>query len=143
MSVRQVSVFLENKAGRLAEVSKLLGAAGINIRALSVADTSDYGILRLIVDDPAKAVEALVRQGFSASETEVIAVEVPDKPGGLGYVLEVLEVKGVNVEYMYAFVAKASEDALVIFRVGTPEEARQVLREAGINVIPAEKLYTL
>ncbi|NLY55770.1 MAG: ACT domain-containing protein [Firmicutes bacterium] len=143
MSVRQVSVFLENKAGRLAEVSKLLGAAGINIRALSVADTSDYGILRLIVNDPAKAVETLVQHGFSASETEVIAVEVPDKPGGLGFVLEVLEAKGINVEYMYAFVAKASEDALVIFRVSEPAEAKQILHAAGINVIPAEKLYTL
>lgn len=143
MSVQQVSVFLENKAGRLAEVSKLLSKAGINIRALSVADTSDYGILRLIVDEPQKAVDALVAEGFSASQTQVLAVEVADHPGGLAHVLEVLESAGVNVEYMYAFVQKASDDALVIFRVGQPGEAEKVLVGADINVIPASKLYQL
>ncbi|MBO8126248.1 MAG: ACT domain-containing protein [Firmicutes bacterium] len=143
MSVQQVSVFLENKAGRLAEVSRILGKAGINIRALSVADTSDYGILRLIVDDPGRAVEVLLEKGFSASETEVLAVEVPDEPGGLAQVLEVLEADGVNVEYMYAFVEKASDDALVIFRVSEPSRARAILSQQGINVIPAEKLYRL
>lgn len=143
MGVQQVSIFLENKAGRLAEVSRILGQGNINIRALSVADTKDYGILRIIVDDPARTVELLVEHGFSASQTEVIAVEVPDHPGGLAEVLEILQAEKINVEYMYAFVEKASDDALVIFRVGDPNQATAVLAAAGINVIPAENLYQL
>ena len=104
MKVEQISVFLENKAGRLAEVTRVLGEAGINIRALSLADTTDFGILRLIVDQYDKAREILKDKGFTVGKTEVVAVEVPDRPGGLGLVLQILAASGVNVEYMYAFV---------------------------------------
>ena len=102
MKVKQISVFLENKSGRLAEVTRTLGKHDINIRALSIADTTDFGILRLIVNKPADANRILREEGFMVSETEVIAVDVPDRPGGLADVLEMLGKVGVNIEYLYA-----------------------------------------
>lgn len=143
MSVRQISIFLENRAGRLFEVCKVLGENGINIRALSIADTTDFGILRLIVNDPARAMQVLRQAEFVVSETEVIAVEVPDRPGGLAQVLEVMKGEGLNIEYMYAFVQKASQDALVIMRVEDVDHATRVLREKGVGVLDAERVYTL
>ncbi len=104
MKVEQISVFLENKAGRLAEVTRSLGEAGINIRALSLADTTDFGILRLIVDNYDAAREMLKSKGFTVGKTEVVAIEVPDHPGGLAQVLNTLAQANINVEYMYAFV---------------------------------------
>lgn len=100
---KQISVFLENKAGRLAHVTRVLGEAGINIRALSIADTSDFGILRIIVNDPEKAYRILKEADFTVSETEVIAVQVPDSPGGLATVLEQMSDADLNIEYLYAF----------------------------------------
>ena len=117
MKVKQISVFLENKSGRLAEVTRTLGRNDINIRALSIADTTDFGILRLIVNKPEEANHALRQGGFMVSETEVIAVDVPDRPGGLADVLEILGQASVNIEYLYAFIGQTSQDALVIFRV--------------------------
>jgi hypothetical protein len=104
MKVEQISIFLENKAGRLAEVTRILGEGGINIRALSLADTSDFGILRLIVNDHEKAKKILKEHGFTVGRTEVVAVEVEDRPGGLSSILQILYEAGINVEYMYAFV---------------------------------------
>src|SRR5512136_1876896 len=101
---KQISVFLENKSGRLAEVTRVLGDAGINIRALSLADTSDFGILRLIVNNCEKAREELKQRGFTVSKREVVAVEVPDRPGGLSQILQILDGAAINVDYMYAFV---------------------------------------
>src|SRR5512141_2329094 len=123
MKVEQISVFLENKAGRLAEVTRVLGEAGINIRALSLADTTDFGILRLIVDQYDKAREILKDKGFTVGKTEVVAVEVPDRPGGLGLVLQILATAGVNVEYMYAFVQHSGKNAVIIFRFDNLEQA--------------------
>ncbi|MDI3280932.1 MAG: ACT domain-containing protein [Bacillota bacterium] len=143
MQVKQLSIFLENRAGRLAEVTRTLGQHGINIRALSIADTSEFGILRLIVNQPDRAVQVLREAGFAVSITEVIAVEVPDRPGGLARVLEALREGGHNIEYLYAFVEKASEDALVIMRVEDIPGAVQTLRQAGISVLPAEQVYAL
>jgi hypothetical protein len=100
---KQISVFLENKAGRLSHVTRVLGEAGINIRALSIADTSDFGILRIIVSDPEKAYRILKEANFTVSETEVIAVQVPDSPGGLATVLEQMSDANLNIEYLYAF----------------------------------------
>ncbi len=143
MEVRQISVFLENKAGRLAKVTRLLGEQGINIRALSIADTTDFGILRMIVNDPGRAEQLLRDAGFAVTTTGVLAVEVPDRPGGLAGVLEVLEQAGMNIEYAYAFVEKASPDALVLIRVEDLPKAVKVLTAAGVSVLPGKRVYAL
>ena len=143
MKVEQISIFIENKSGRLAEVTRVLGEAGVNIRALSLADTSDFGILRLIVDktDPAKT--ALKEHGFTVNKTEVVAVEVPDRPLGLFGILQILDRAGVNVEYMYAFVERCGDNAVIIFRFDYPEEAISVLLENGVAVLKGERVYTM
>lgn len=143
MKVKQLSIFMENRAGRLAEVVRLLGEAKINIRALSLADTSDFGILRLIVNNVDQAVKVLRDSGHTVSLTDVVAVEVPDRPGGLASVLEPLRAAGVNVEYMYAFVEKATDKAVVIFRFESAEAALKALNKAGISVLPAETVSKL
>ena len=143
MKVEQISIFLENKSGRLAEVTRLLGEGGINIRALTLADTTDFGILRLIVNDNAKALKLLKKEGFTVGKTEVVAIEVPDRPGGLAEILERLGEAGVNVEYMYAFVEKSGDDAVVIFRFDDPEQAVGLLQESGVTIIPEDKVYSL
>ncbi|GHV51383.1 amino acid-binding protein [Deltaproteobacteria bacterium] len=134
MKLEQLSIFLENKAGRLAEVTDVLAKAGINIRALSLADTTDFGILRIIVNDQEKAKKFLREAGFAVSLTPVIAVEVPHKPGGLNAVLQLLGKRDVNVEYMYAFLQK-EDNAVLIFRVNRLDLAMEVLAEAGITVL--------
>jgi hypothetical protein len=143
MRVEQISVFLENKAGRLAEVARILSEARINIRALSLADTSDFGILRLIVNDNAKAKEALKQQGFTVGKTDVVAVEVEDRPGGLHKILDILNKAGVNVEYMYAFVQQSGSNAVIIFRFDHLDEAVKVLQANGVTVIEGDKLYAM
>jgi hypothetical protein len=141
MKVEQISIFIENKSGRLAEVSRILGEAGINIRALSLADTSDFGILRLIVNDREKAQAVLKENGFTVSKTEVVAVEVPDRPGGLAAILQTLDSERINVEYMYAFVERCGENAVIIFRFDETEKAITILRGKGFNILPGEHLY--
>lgn len=141
MRVKQISVFLENKSGRLAAVMRVLGQRGVNIRALSIADTSDFGILRLIVSDPQTAYVTLKSEGFSASSTDVIAVEVPDKPGGLAGVLDAMEGSGVNIEYMYAFCTRRSDDALVILRMEEVDLAIEELQRHGFRVLHADEVY--
>jgi len=143
MKVQQISVFLENKSGRLATLTDVLGKAGINIRALSIADTSDFGILRLIVSQPQEALRVLKDIGFTVSMTDVIAVEVQDKPGGLAAVLKVLNSAGINIEYLYAFLEKSSNDALVVFRVEQVEEAIDLLTKNNINILKGEEVYKL
>lgn len=143
MRVKQISVFLENKAGRLWELTETLKAKGLNIRALSLADTTDFGILRLIVNRPDEAFAALKEKGFSAAATEVLAVEVPDRPGGLSGVLKVLADGGVNVEYMYAFVEKKAGNAAVVLRVEEIERAASALSAAGVTILKAEDVYRL
>jgi hypothetical protein len=143
MRVEQISVFLENKAGRLSEVTGILAEAGINIRALSLADTSDFGILRLIVNDNVKAVEVLKQHGFTVGKTDVVAVEVDDRPGGLHRILQVLYRANVNVEYMYAFVQQSGNNAVIIFRFDNLDEAVKVLAENGVKVIAGEQLYAM
>ena len=143
MKVKQLSIFMENRAGRMAEIARQLGEARINIRALSLADTSDFGILRLIVHDVDRAMKILKDSGHTVSLTEVVAVEVPDSPGGLASVLEPLRDGSVNVEYMYAFVEKATDKAVVIFRFEDVDAAVKVLAKAKISVLPAEMVYKL
>jgi hypothetical protein len=143
MRVEQISVFLENKAGRLAEVTRILSEAKINIRALSLADTSDFGILRLIVNDNDKAKEVLSRHGFTVGKTDVVAVEVEDRPGGLYKILDVLFRASINVEYMYAFVQQSGDNAVIIFRFDNLEEAVKVLTANGVTVINGSKVYKM
>jgi hypothetical protein len=139
--VEQVSVFLQNTTGRLAQLTRALGDAGINMRALMVADTSEFGVVRIICDTPRRAVQVLDDAGFGASLTEVLAVEVPDRPGGLADVLEALQADGINVEYAYCFVEPTGSAAIDILRVDEPDRARQALARAGIALADRVKLY--
>ncbi len=143
MEIKQVSIFIENKKGRLADVTKTLADNGINIRALSLAETTDFGILRLIVNDPDRCQQVLSDAGFSARETEVIAVEVPDTPGGLADVLAVFDKAGINVEYMYAFVEKSQDNAVVIFRIDEQGAAVEALDAAGMRIVSDDVLKKL
>ena len=143
MKVEQISIFIENKSGRLAEVTQTLGEAGVNIRALSLADTSDFGILRLIVDKTDAAKAALKAKSFTVSKTEVVAVEVPDRPLGLYGILALLEKAGVNVEYMYAFVERCGANAVIIFRFDNPEEAIRVLTANDVTVLAGERVCAM
>lgn len=143
MKVEQISVFLENKPGVLEEVMKVLKEANINIRTLSLADTSDFGILRLIVNDVAATSAVLKEKGFRVSRTTVVAVEVPDRPGGLHSILEALGGEAINIEYLYAFVEKSGENAVIIFRYDNPDRAIEVLQKKGFSVLSGEKLYSM
>ena len=139
----QISIFIENKEGRLAEVTAILRDAGVNIRALSLADTTDFGVLRLIVNENEKATTALREQGFTVGKTRVLAVEVNDEPGGLNQVLDPLSEQGVNVEYMYAFANPQCKNAIMIFRFDDLEKAKIILAEQGIKVINKEEISNL
>lgn len=143
MSVNQVSIFLENSKGRLAEVTRVLAKEGIDLRALSLADSSDFGVLRIIVADPDRCIKVLKEHGFVARTTEVVAVQVEDRPGGMSRVLDALDEAGLNVEYMYAFVAKAGQNAVVICKIDERERALAVLEDKGIQTIPAAGLKGL
>jgi len=143
MKVEQISIFIENEKGRVAEVTRALGEADVNIRALSLADTSDFGILRLIVNKTDLAREVLKAKDFTVHKTEVVAVAVPDRPLGLYSILEPLEKLNVNVEYMYAFVEHYSDNAIMIFRFDNPDEAIRILLENGLSVLKGEDVYNL
>lgn len=143
MKVDQLSIFLENRAGRLAEVTRILSEAGVNIRALSLADTSDFGILRLIVSDFETAKTKLKEAGFTVGRTTVVAVEIPDLPGGLHNILSMLQDSNINVEYMYAFVQQSGNSAVLIFRFDRTDQGIELLQKNNINIIPGDKLYKL
>lgn len=143
MKVEQISVFLENRAGRLADVTRTLAESGINIRALSLADTSDFGILRLILTDHEKAKKVLKENGFTVGRTNVVAVEVQDTPGGLHNILDILSSNQINVEYMYAFVQQSGKNAVLIFRFDRTDQAIEVLQKNNLKIIPGEELYKL
>lgn len=143
MRVEQIAVFLENKSGRLAEITSIIAEEGVNIRALSVADTADFGILRLIVDDVEKAKAALKENGFTVGKTNVLAVEVSDQVGGLAKVLKSIEAAGLNVEYMYAFVNKSGENAVLIFRFEDMDKAIDSLLADGYTLLTGEQICSL
>lgn len=143
MRVKQISVFLENKWGRLAEATKILAESGINISALLVADTADHGVLRMIVNDPDKAHEVLKSKGFTVTETDVVAVEVSDQPGGLSKVLEALRVENINVEYIYCFLEKKTESAILILRVEDGDKAIELIKGAGLSLVAPKDLYNM
>ncbi len=143
MLVEQIAVFLENKSGRLAEITAILAENEINIRALSVADTADFGILRLIVDKVEKAKTVLRENGFTVGKTQVLAVEIEDKTGGLAKVLKSIKNAGINVEYMYAFVNKTGENAVLIFRFEKMQEAIDTLQKDGFTILTSEQICGL
>ena len=143
MQVQQLSVFVENKEGRLAEITGVLAKAGVDIRAVSVADTREFGILRLIVDKPDTAHQALQQAGFTASLTSVIVVSLEDKPGEFARVLSILAEKHLGVEYMYAFISRDQGHACVILRVKDNESAAQVLHAAGVRLLSGEEIQRM
>jgi hypothetical protein len=139
MKVEQLSIFLENKVGRLAEVTTILAQAGINIKALSLADTSEFGILRLIVDKSEEAQATLKEKSITVGRTSVVAVGVPHTPGGLDNILQILEKRGVNVEYMYGFPYQSAE-AIMIFRFDRTEFAVEVLQHNGVRIFTSNEI---
>lgn len=143
MTIKQLSVFAENRSGGLLDVIRTLGSAQIDIRALNVADTQDFGILRLIVSDVDKARELLAEAGTICSVTDVVGVKIPDSPGGLSQVLTVLAEHGINVEYLYAFVSVSGHSAYVVLRVHDNYQAIGVLTEAGIEMISQSDIDAL
>jgi len=140
MKITQLSVFAENKPGQLIAPCRVLAAAGVNIRALSLADTQRFGILRLIVSDAELARQTLEKAGFLVKVTEVVAIEVPDRPGGMAEILGALEASAVNIEYMYAFPFGQGKNAVVIFRFDDPDAAIARLQQAGINMLAKQEL---
>jgi hypothetical protein len=143
MRVEQLAVFLENRSGRLAEITRILAENDINIRALSVADTADFGILRLIVDKVDAAKQALKENGFTVGKTNVLAVEVPDQAGGLAGVLKIVEEQGLNVEYMYAFINRSGENAILIFRFEDMDKAIDALQREGVTILSGDQVCSL
>ncbi len=141
MKIVQLSIFVENREGRLADIMSILAGAKINIRALSLADTKDFGVLRMIVDTPEKAIEALKAKEIVVKTTDIIAVEVEDQPGGLAKVLKVFKDSKINIEYMYAFVEKNNSNAVMVFRVENPDEAVKKIK--GVKILSAEDVYKL
>jgi len=143
MHVEQISIFLENKSGRMAEVCQILADAGVNIRALSLADTSDFGVLRLIVDKSPEAGTALRKNGFTVRLSQVTAVKVADKPGGLLEILNVFNEAGINIEYMYAYANPAGGTAIMVFRLEPLDKATELLTEKGFTLLSIEDLSGL
>lgn len=143
MYIKQLSVFVENKSGRLAEITSIIASAGIDIRALSIADTTDFGILRLVVDKPDAAEKALKEAGLTVSLTNVIAVGIPDRPGGFAETMKALASRGIGVEYMYAFISRDSDRAYLIMRVLDNEKAVSALKEGGCEILDENSVYKL
>lgn len=143
MYTKQISVFLENKKGRLAEVTKLLADHGINIRAMSLADTVDFGVLRLIVNDPRACLKTLRAQDFAAQETDVLAVQIPDEPGSLHDLVELLDRQGVNIEYMYTFFGKTGDNVIVVFKGDDAVKAAGALAGAGVHLLGESVIQNL
>lgn len=141
MSVKQISVFIENKKGALAEVTSFMASHGINLYALSIADSQDFGILRIITDDPDNAREILKEEGYTVTATSVLAVEIDDTPGSMASILNVLNENDIVVEYTYAFIAKADNRAYMIFRVDNKDKANDALEKSGIATIDQKDLF--
>ena len=139
--IKQLSVFIENKKGRLAKITGVLADAGIDLIALSIADTTNFGIMRGIVKDPDKAVNILKENGFTASLAEVFVVEVPDEPGGLSNVLQLLDEADVSIEYLYSFVFAQNENALILFRVEDIDGAVAKLKQNGVKLLTSNDIY--
>ena len=143
MAVKQISIFVENKEGRIKKAIDTLAKHNINIRALSIADTTKYGILRLIVSDNEKAIEALEKDNFIVKENEVIILAVPDEPNGLNSTLAVFDEKGINLEYLYAFVSSKTDEAIVVMRLEDMENAIKALEESDVKILEESDIKDL
>ncbi len=143
MTVKQISIFVENKEGRIKKAIDTLAKENINIRALSIADTTKYGILRLIVSDNEKAIEALENDGFIVKENEVILLSVPDEPNGLNSTLAVFDETGINLEYLYAFVSSKTDKAIVVMRLENMEKAINALNKNNIKILDTQDIKDL
>ncbi len=141
--IKQISVFVENRKGRLASVTEMLGQEGVDLIALSIADTTDFGIIRCIVSDPEKTLQLIKSNGYSARLTDVLVAEVPDKPGGLAGVLKTLDKAGLSVEYLYSFVRTHGKNALILLRVEDVKGAAKVLCAGGIKLLSEEEVYNV
>ena len=143
MSISQISVFLENRKGRLYEVCSVLGKTSVNIKALTIAESNDFGILRIVVDNTDIALKVLKEAGFTADVSEIVAVEVDDNPGGLAKILKIIDDNDINLEYMYGFVEKHTDKALMVFRFEDPKKAAEVLIKNKINTVKAKEIARL
>ena len=143
MSIKQISIFVENKSGRLAEITAAIAAAGIDIRALSIADTTNFGILRLIVDKPDEAEAALKAAGLTVSLTNGIAIGIPDQPGGFAAAMKALADAAIDVEYMYAFISRDEGRACVILRVENNDAAIAALQKNGVEILDSDRIYAM
>lgn len=143
MRAEQLSIFLENKAGSIAEVTAILRDARVNIRALSLADTTDFGVLRMMVNNVNKAEQALTTEGFTVGRTNIIAVNIDDSPGGLNKILDPIYAQDINVEYMYSFANPKQYNAIMVFRFDDTDKAIKILQENSLEIIEGEKVYNL
>lgn len=143
MLIKQISIFIENKPGKLSEVADILAMENINIHSLSLADTADFGILRLIVNDPESAMELLKCAGVTVAITQVLAVEVPDEAGGMAGVMKIMDNQHISLEYMYGFVERTRDRAVLIMRFEQPAEAIDILTKNGWNILKAEEVISL
>ena len=143
MYVKQISVFIENAPGKLADFTRMLGERGIDLMSLSIADTTSFGILRFIVADYERAIREIEKAGYAVSLTDVLAVEVPDRPGGLAEMLQVMGETDVSIEYLYSFVRGRQGNALIVFRVADIDKAYQVLTSHGICALSQEEIGKL
>ncbi len=143
MIIKQISVFCENKPGKLVEITSVIANAGVSIRAFSIADTTDFGILRLIVTDPDKALEALRANNMTVSMTNVIAAHMDDKSGALNGILQIMNNAGISLEYAYAFITRKQDDAYVILRVEDIEKSIETLQKAGVELLSANEVYEI
>ncbi|MBS1227568.1 MAG: amino acid-binding domain protein [Proteobacteria bacterium] len=137
MIIKQISIFMENTTGRLADVTALLAKSGINLRAISIADTADFGILRMVADQPDAAVALLKAAGFAARETDVIAVEVPDQPGALARIMALFRDEGVNIEYLYASLEHSADQAVIVLKVDDVAAGLAMLEKNGFVTVPS------
>jgi len=142
MTIKQLSISLENTPGKLSYISEILGKEGVNIRAISVADTSDISTVRFVVDDPKRAINILKSNNFSIKETDVLAVETPDHPGGLNAVLKPIKAAGINVHYLYPFLGRSGDQAIVILGADNIEETDRILKENWVHTLGKE-VYNL
>lgn len=143
MAVKQISIFVENKEGRIKKAIDTLAKENINIRALSIADTAKYGILRLIVSDNAKAIEALEKNNFVVKENEVIILAIPDEPNGLNSTLAIFDEKNINLEYLYAFVSSKTDEAIVVMRLENMKKAIEALKDSNIKILDNKDIKEL
>jgi hypothetical protein len=143
MKITQLSVYLDNRAGVLANLTEYLGAEGINIRALSVAESRDFGVIRMIVPDPSRVAELLSKKGYNLQKVEVLALRVADEPGGLGKALRTLVDENINVEYLYTFLDKSGGQAVVILRVDNLDFAGAILVKNGFKLLSQDDVRTL